>query len=266
MPPRTPPPELSLAEHVCLALVVQRVSHGWAIGSLLAPTGEVGRVWSLSRPLTYRAVETLCTKGLVDRRGPAERHGRERALLTATAAGRRAGAAWLDAPVEHLRDVRTELLVKLVLRARAGLDAAPLLAAQEAAFAPVIDALIGGAGGDVVDVWRREHARAVRRFLAEAQRVARGAPVAAPGRDLRLSARNQLPARVLAVRRGQLLASVKATVVDGGTVTAMITEEACDDLDLAAGDDVVLVVKATEVMVAKPAAPEAASGPLDPSR
>ena len=39
-----------------------------------------------------------------------------------TPAGRRVAKRWLDAPVQHLRDVRTELLVKLALRDRAGLD------------------------------------------------------------------------------------------------------------------------------------------------
>ena len=60
-------PTLSVAEQVCLALVVEGQSHGWAIGTLLAPEGDVGRVWTLSRPLTYRAVDGLVDKGLVAR-------------------------------------------------------------------------------------------------------------------------------------------------------------------------------------------------------
>jgi molybdopterin-binding protein len=40
---------------------------------------------------------------------------------------------------------------------------------------------------------------------------------------------------------------------DGQTLTATITQEATDDLDIAVGDSVVLIVKATEVMVAKDA-------------
>src|SRR5262245_50728496 len=35
---------LSFAEHVCLVLISQKVSHGWALGSLLAPEGELGRI------------------------------------------------------------------------------------------------------------------------------------------------------------------------------------------------------------------------------
>ena len=161
--------DLSLAEHVCLALVVDGVGHGWALGTLLAPEGELGRIWSLSRPLTYRAIDNLVAKGLVSRRGVEAGRGRDRILLASRAAGRRAAAAWSDAPVEHLRDVRTELLVKLWLRRRAGLDSADLLAAQSAAFAGRIEALTTPQpDDDVVALWRRESARAVQRFLEEA--------------------------------------------------------------------------------------------------
>ena len=42
------PSGLPLAERVCLALVTQKVSHGWALGTMLAPDGELGRIWTLS--------------------------------------------------------------------------------------------------------------------------------------------------------------------------------------------------------------------------
>lgn len=246
---RAADPDLALAERVCLALVAQGVSHGWALGTILAADGELGRVWALSRPLTYRAIDGLVAKRLITRREQATAGGRERAVLAATAAGRRIVATWLDEPVHHLRDVRTELLVKLLLRARDGRSSEALLHAQQAVFAPAIDALTAGREADVVDVWRREQARAIRRFLDDALTPA--AP-GAPGRTrMRLSARNQVTARVVSVRRGELMASVKAVLGDGQPLTATITQEAADDLDIAAGDAVVLVVKATEVMVAK---------------
>src|SRR5262249_41228547 len=43
--------ELSLAEAVCLTLVAREPTHGWAIVKTLAPEGDIGRIWSLSRPL-----------------------------------------------------------------------------------------------------------------------------------------------------------------------------------------------------------------------
>ena len=157
---------LRLADYACLAAVAEGAEHGWAVGSLLARNGEIGRVWSLSRPLTYRSIELLVERRLIARRGTTQGRGGERTLLRVTPEGRRTLTAWLDAPVEHLRDVRTELLLKLVLRERAGLPTRPLLVAQRAHFADAIDALTTDRGDiDVVARWRMESARAVARFL-----------------------------------------------------------------------------------------------------
>jgi molybdopterin-binding protein len=242
----------SFAERVCLTLVTQDVTHGWALGNLLAPEGEVGRIWSLSRPLTYRAVDGLVDKGLITRRGQAAGRGRDRVVLAATSAGRRLAKRWLDEPVQHLRDVRTELLVKLHLRARISLDNEPLLAAQQQVFAPTIDVLTSvHAGDDLVDVWRRESARAVRRFLDQALH-----PVGTPAVhkvDMQLSARNQLRGVISTVRHGEVMSTITAVLGDGQTVTAAITKDAATDLDLAPGDTVVVIIKSTEVIVAKEA-------------
>jgi len=249
------PAELSFAEWVCLTLIGQKVSHGWALGSLLAPDGEIGRIWTLSRPLTYRAVDGLVDKGVVRREGQAAGRGRERVVLAATPAGRRRARRWLDVPVEHLRDVRTELLVKLALRRRAGLDPAPLLLAQRDHFAPVVDALLASRpGDDLVQLWRRESARAVRRFLDQALQPAGAGD--APRPELRLSARNQLRATVSEVHHGDVMATVKMGLAEAQGLAAAITREAAADLDLAAGDPVVVIVKATEVIVAKVASTE----------
>ena len=170
-------------------------------------------------------------------------------LLSATSVGRHIVREWLGTPVEHLRDVRTELLVKLTLRTRIGVSNESLLVAQQASFAPAIDTLTTRNDTDIVDLWRREHARAVRRFLNEAIHPTDPSAVARP--EMRLSARNQLNATVTAVKRGELMAGIKAVLGDGQTLTATITREATDDLDIAPGDRVVLIIKATEVMVAK---------------
>jgi PadR family transcriptional regulator AphA len=115
--------------------------------------------------LTYRSIDVLVDRKLLSRRGTAQGRGGDRTLLRTTAAGRRTLAAWLDTPVEHLRDVRTELLLKLVFRSRAGLPLSPLLEAQRERLAPAIDALTARPATDVVDLWRRENAAAVHRFI-----------------------------------------------------------------------------------------------------
>jgi len=235
---------------VCLVLVSQGVSHGWALGTLLAPDGEIGRIWSLSRPLTYRAIDGLVDKGLVSRRGRTAGSGRDRVVLAATAAGRRTGQRWLERPVPHLRDVRTELLVKLVLRQRAGLDNDALLSAQQVLFEPAIDVLTSSRDHeDLVDLWRRESARAVRRFLDQARHPSGNAVAAKP--EMRLSARNQLRSTVTAVHHGEVMSTIKAVLGDGQPLTAAITTDAAQELDVAAGDIVVVIIKSTEVMVAK---------------
>lgn len=243
-------PEPSFAEHVCLVLVDQGISHGWGVGTLLAPEGEIGRIWSLSRALTYRAIDGLVDKGLLTRRGRAAGLGRDRVVLAATAAGRRTGQRWLDTPVQHLRDVRTELLVKLALRQRAGLDNEALLNAQHALFEPAIDALTSGhEDHDLVDLWRRESARAVRRFLDQALHPPGSDGAAKP--EMRLSARNQLRSTVTAVHHGEVMSTIKAVLGDGQPLTAAITTDAAQELDVAPGDIVVVIIKSTEVMVAK---------------
>jgi len=251
--------ELSFAESVCLVLVTQKVSHGWALGTALGPDGEVGRIWTLSRPLTYRAVDGLLEKGLVTRKGQTAGNGADRVVLAASAAGRRAAQRWLDTPIRHLRDVRTELLVKLLLRQRAGLDNGPFLVEQQACLEPLIAALSSAApADDLVDLWRRESAHTVHRFLAQAARSAAGPGRAAPsvrphqkGEIMKLSARNQLEATVDTVTHGEVMSTVRVTLAGGQHITAAITKDAAQDLGLATGDAVTVVIKSTEVMLAK---------------
>ena len=243
--------DLTLAERACLALVDSGVDHGWAIGTELSPGHELGDVWSLTRPLTYRAIEQLVAKNLLRRAAQRPDQGRERMILWCTAEARRLVATWLDQPVEHLRDVRTELLLKLLLRRRRGLPLEPVLLAQRAAFAARIDALTtAGSNADLVDVWRRENARAVRRFLDAALEHAASEPGARARMLMPLSARNQLHARIASIEHGDVLSSVKAQLPDGQTVTAVVTRDSVHDLDLAADDEVLVIVKSTEVMLA----------------
>ena len=254
----TSPGDLPLAERVCLSLIVQHVAHGWALGNLLAPDGEVGRVWSLNRPLTYRAIDGLVDKSLIARRGQAAGRGRDRIILAATPAGRRLAKRWLDEPIEHLRDVRTELLVKLLLRTRIGLDNEALLAAQQQVFTPTIDLLTSThPDDDLVDLWRRESARAVRRFLDQALHPVGHA--LATGADLQLSARNQLHGVITAIHHGEVMSTVNVLLGDGQPVTAAITKDAATHLDLAPGDPVIVIIKSTEVIVAK-------QGSISPAR
>lgn len=156
--------DLSLAEAVCLTLVAREPRHGWSIVKALSPDGEIGRVWSLSRPLTYRALDALADAALIEPRGSEPGGGPPRTIWRATPKGRRTSRAWLRRPVRHPRDMRTEFLLKIEL----GAPAAELARAQLTAFTPIITGLQRSADDDPTDVvarWRLESAEATRRFL-----------------------------------------------------------------------------------------------------
>jgi len=66
---------------------------------------------------------------------------------------------------------------------------------------------------------------------------------------VKLSARNQIPARITKINDGQATANVE---MDAGGVrlVASITVEAVRDLGLAEGSEVTAVIKASDVIVA----------------
>jgi molybdate transport system regulatory protein len=68
---------------------------------------------------------------------------------------------------------------------------------------------------------------------------------------MQLSARNQLNATVEEVKHGEVMSTVKVALPDGQHITAAITREAATELGFSPGDQVLVVIKATEVMLAK---------------
>jgi len=68
---------------------------------------------------------------------------------------------------------------------------------------------------------------------------------------LKISARNRLRGVVREVEKGVITAKVKIEVSVPVVVTAIISKEAVEELDIKLGDNVEAVIKATEVMVAK---------------
>ena len=67
---------------------------------------------------------------------------------------------------------------------------------------------------------------------------------------MRISARNQLQGTILDVTKGATTSHVRVDIGGGQIVTTSITNEAVDDLALTAGSKAVVVVKASDVMIA----------------
>jgi molybdopterin-binding protein len=66
---------------------------------------------------------------------------------------------------------------------------------------------------------------------------------------MRLSARNQIPARVTSITTGEAIANVEMEA-GGVRLVASITIEAVQQLGLAEGSEVTAVIKASDVIVA----------------
>ena len=68
---------------------------------------------------------------------------------------------------------------------------------------------------------------------------------------MRLSARNQIPGRVTSIDFDGLMAEVNVDIGSGHTLVSVITRRSADTMGLRAGDEVTVVIKSTEVMIAK---------------
>ena len=66
---------------------------------------------------------------------------------------------------------------------------------------------------------------------------------------MKVSARNQIPARVTSINSGEAIANVELDA-NGVRLVASITVEAVRQLGLAEGSNVTAVIKASDVMVA----------------
>jgi DNA-binding PadR family transcriptional regulator len=120
------PPALSLTEWLVLGLASEGSTHGFAIARLLGHQGELGQVWRVPKPVIYRGLARLEQLGLVHTVGEQSTSlGPVRSVVEATPEGRQAAAAWLVTPVRHIRDVRSELMVKLALLDRSAVDPQP---------------------------------------------------------------------------------------------------------------------------------------------
>jgi DNA-binding PadR family transcriptional regulator len=164
--------ELLVGEWAVLALLCERPAHGYAIAAAMAHDGEVGRIWSLSQQLTYRALRTLRSLGLVEvaavtpgAAAPA------RTELRATPQAKRIVARWLRTPERRIRDMRPNLLLKLHLLHRRGRSPLPLLVAQRALLLDALAQLQAGSADEeptaLLDAWRRTMATAALAFVEE---------------------------------------------------------------------------------------------------
>ena len=167
---RTTEQQLLLGEWACLGILYPGPTHGFAIAARLKPGGDVGRVWSLSRALTYRSLEQLANRRYIQVVGEEPgTAGGNRTILAATRSGRAQLRKWLNTPVAHFRDLRSELLLKLIVADLCDVAIGDMLDRQRAHIEDMAEAFALQVGVDepvdVVDLWRQESSQAALRFL-----------------------------------------------------------------------------------------------------
>ncbi len=68
---------------------------------------------------------------------------------------------------------------------------------------------------------------------------------------MKMSARNQLKGKIKAVKPGSVMAEIVVELPDGQEIVSAITLTSAQDLNLRVGDDVVAIIKSTDVMIGK---------------
>jgi DNA-binding PadR family transcriptional regulator len=161
---------MSLPEWLVLAILSQQPMHGFAVAQLTAAGGELGRVWQIPKAVIYRAIGRLLDAGLVVPQSTEQGLGPQRTIYAVTPEGSEAAQRWLHTPVQHVRDIRSHLLLKLALLDRVGGDPTDLLRSQRAVLETIAAAIedqraeSGGFDATLL-AWRRATAVAALDFL-----------------------------------------------------------------------------------------------------
>jgi len=158
---------LSTTEYAVLGVLAEQPSHGFALSKTLGRRGTIGRVFTVHRPLVYRALDRLVAAGLAEpvhaEKGKA---GPQRVIHRITPEGTRRLNRWLNEPVLHIRDIRIEFLLKLALLRRSGGSPLGLIEQQRATLDPTLEALDEPSSRrDDIALWRRHNAAATTTFL-----------------------------------------------------------------------------------------------------
>lgn len=153
-------------EWAVLGLLAEEPAHGFALAKALAAEGEIGMIWTVPRQLVYRTLGVLEENELVCATRTEAGPGPVRTIMTITPYGRRAVERWLVEPVEHIREARSLLMLKLVFLERSHYDVRPLLGRQRELLLPALEAQHQRAAASTgsrraVELWRLECVDAV---------------------------------------------------------------------------------------------------------
>ena len=158
LPPFHPSParpqRLRPLDFAVLGLLSEHPSHGYELQRAFSESAELGAVIRVEAPTLYSALKELAAAGLIV--GHEVRRGARppRTEYRLTEAGRAEFEAWLRTPVERLREVRLDFLLKLYfVQRRSAQEAKSLVDEQIAACRRYLAALEEWASVLAADSW-----------------------------------------------------------------------------------------------------------------
>ena len=128
----------------------------------------MGRILTARRSLVYRALGRLVDSGLArELHAEPGDAGPQRTVHAITRSGRNRLERWLNQPVDHVRELRIEFLVKVMLLQRGGRAVGDLVAKQIDRLDSTFSRLNDQHPDDPVELWRHHSAQAAQRFLGD---------------------------------------------------------------------------------------------------
>jgi PadR family transcriptional regulator, regulatory protein AphA len=129
MCPMTPTP-LDM-EWSLLGFLHQQPRHGYALHRKISQSKGLGIVWNLKQSQLYALLDKLERRGYVEHTLEPQASRPPRKVYSLTADGEDALRAWIEAPVDHGRDIRMEFLAKLYFARQEGPEVVRTLLNQQ---------------------------------------------------------------------------------------------------------------------------------------
>lgn len=230
-------------EQTLLGLLCEGPRHGYDLAAHFAPGGDLSAVGHLARSQLYALLKSLKAEELARETSRRGQRGAARKVFEVTDRGRARFEAWVHRPVESVRGLRVEFLLKLYFLQRLGLPGqAQLMDAQAEVLRQRLARVRAGEQaqqgiGPWVRALREGLLEAGLRWLAQwRQAVPRETPrgeAAVPTRSGN-PATNRLSAWVLGVEThgGTVRVDVRT---EGGRLAALLPRESTANLPLCPG-------------------------------
>jgi DNA-binding PadR family transcriptional regulator len=113
-------PELTPVQYAILGLLHGQPAHGYELQRSFSTDGDLADVAQIEQPTLYAALKDLAARKLIEGTEAREGSRPPRTVYALTSEGERLLTTWLRAPVQRLRQVRLDFLLKVYFARRRG--------------------------------------------------------------------------------------------------------------------------------------------------